>query len=362
MPNGTPLEQPLLQAIIQAVPCGIVVFDLLGRITFANSFAEQLLSFEPGQWRNTPVDSIFMEDDREIFLPNIIKLTRTQGSFSGEVLLRNRSDRKLFVHLNAHLFREGDTEFIIAAIHDICALKDLQHSSRESDRLLCLGKVVDRMAHHIRNPIAAIGGFASRLLKSGLSDEERRLYQDIIFQESSRLDSLLKSLADFTALPTPAPLQGGMDQVLARAIDLIPETLRARASAWHTPAAGDLQRLRAFMDVELMARSLANVLTNALEAGQTRLDITVQASGNDGQLKVAVIDTGMGITAENLPFVFDPLFTTKYNHVGLGLTISQRIIQEHGGSIDVESEPEQGTTVTMGIPVERRRSIRLRPL
>jgi PAS domain S-box-containing protein len=363
MPNPILLDQELLHTILESIPLGVILFEQQGQILFANSYAEKLLNFQPGEWRHQTISCMFLEEDCDIFLPNIIKLTKEKGRFEGEALLRNRQNREFFAHFSTFLYGGGPTaEIIIAAIHDIDTLKKLQRGSIESDRLRSLGKVVDQMAHHIRNPIAAIGGFAARLLRRGLSEKDRQRYQEVIFHEANRLDGLLKNLANFTTLPLPSLAQVSLHHLLDRAIHMVPQTLRTSVSAWHTPPPEELRPLTAFMDLEFMARCLANVFTNALESGNSNVAVTFRGSVRNGTLQLTVTDNGSGITPEDLPLIFDPLFTTKDGHVGLGLTISQRIIQDHAGTITVQSEVRQGTTVAMEIPQERRRPIRVRRL
>jgi PAS domain S-box-containing protein len=361
MTDPSPLDQPLLQEILQAVPHGIVLFEPDGQIIFANSFAEQLLDFQPGEWRDNSISCLFLEDDCEIFLPNIIKLTREKGKFEGEALLRSRKNQEFFAYITTLAYRDGETEIIISTIQDIGTLKTLQRESAETERVRSMAKIVDQMAHHIRNPLAAIGGFAARLLRKSLDEKDRKLYHEIIFQEANRLDNLLKNLANFTTLPLPTLAQESFELLLDRAIDKLPKRLRA-AAEWHTPPPEELRALRAFMDLEFLARCLANVITNALESGDPTVVISIQATPIDDLIQLSVTDNGSGINQADLPLVFDPLFTTKNEHVGLGLTISQRIINDHAGSISIESEVGQGTTVTMNIPRDKRRSIRVRRL
>jgi signal transduction histidine kinase len=305
---------------------------------------------------------MFLEDDCEVFLPNIIKLTREEGRFEGEALLRDRDNREFFAYITTFLYRGGAQDIIIAAIQDIGTLKTLQRELMETQRVRSMAKVVDQMAHHIRNPIAAIGGFAARLLRKGVGEKDKELYQDIIYQEASRLDKLLRNLADFTTLPFPSLAHDTFEQLLNRTLNMIPETLKAAASDWHTPSAEELGSVSAFMDVEFMARGLANVITNSLESGDPAVEITIQVTTVEEHILFSVSDNGCGIKEKDLPLVFDPLFTTKNEHVGLGLTISQRIINDHDGTIKIESTVGEGTTVIMEIPREKRRSIRVRRL
>jgi PAS domain S-box-containing protein len=362
MTDPNSLDQDLLQAILHSIPHGIVLFEPGGQIIFTNTFAEQLLGFGEGEWRDSSISCMFLEDDCEIFLPNIIKLTREKGRFEGEALLRDRKNREFFAYITTSLYRSKTQDIIIAAIQDIGTLKILQRERMETQRVRSMAKVVDQMAHHIRNPIAAIGGFAARLLRKGLEERDKKLYQDIIYQEASRLDKLLRNLADFTTLPLPSLAHDNFEQLLNRALDVIQEPLKQAASEWDTPPAEELRSLSAFMDAEFMAIGLANVITNALESGDPTVVVTIQVTAVEDRIHFSVSDNGCGIKPKDLLLVFDPLFTTKNEHVGLGLTISQRIINDHDGTIKIESTVGEGTTVTMEIPREKRRSIRVRRL
>jgi PAS domain S-box-containing protein len=362
MANLNPFNQALLQAVLQSIPHGIVLFELGGQILYANSFAEQLLGFQPGEWRASSISCLFFQKDCEIFLPNIIKLTKKNGTFEGEALLRSQKNQEFFAYITTLLYHDGEREIIISTIQDIGALKTLQREAIEANRVRSMAKVVDQMAHHIRNPIAAIGGFAARLLKKGSDEKDRKLYKEIIFQEANRLDRLLRSLADFTTLPLPTLGEENIERLLDRAMDKVPEQLRAAASKCFTPPSEELRALRAFIDLEFLAQCLANVIANALEAGDPTVVLNIQATPKDGLIQLTVSDNGIGINPADLPLVFDPLFTTKDEHVGLGLTISQRVINDHAGSIGIESKVGQGTTVTMHIPRDKRRSIRVRRL
>jgi signal transduction histidine kinase len=305
---------------------------------------------------------LFLEDDYDIFLPNIIKLTLDKGNFEGEALLRDRKDQKFFAYLTTFLYRGSHKDVIVLTIQDIGTLKTLQRESIETERVRSMAKVVDQMAHHIRNPIAAIGGFAARLLKKGLDEKNRQLYKEIIYQEASRLDNLLRNLASFTTLPLPTMAEDNFENLLKRSIDMVPEALLAAASDWQTPPSEKLRSLRAFMDVETLAKCLANIFTNGLESGDPTVVLNFHVDESAERIRFSVRDDGGGIKPENLPLVFDPLFTTKNDHVGLGLTISQRIVHDHGGTIEIDSAVGKGTTVTLEIPREKRRPIRVRRL
>ena len=140
MADPTPLDQKLLQAILQFIPHAIVLFEPDGQIMFANNFAEQLFGFQIAEWLDSSISCVFLEDDCEIFLPNIIKLTREKGRFEGEALLRNRKNQEFFAYITTFLFQRGAKDIIVANIQDIGTLKTLQHESIEAERVRSLSR------------------------------------------------------------------------------------------------------------------------------------------------------------------------------------------------------------------------------
>jgi len=122
MIKSSPLDEELLKAVLQSIPHGIVLFTPEGQILFANSFAEQLLGFRPRGWHNNEISCLFLEDDCDIFLPNIIKLTLEQDGFEGEALLRTRQNQEFFAYLTTSLYRSGESHIILCTIQDIGTL------------------------------------------------------------------------------------------------------------------------------------------------------------------------------------------------------------------------------------------------
>ncbi|MEJ2234079.1 MAG: PAS domain S-box protein [Syntrophobacterales bacterium] len=159
MTDPNTLDQGLLQAILHSIPQGIILFEPGGQIIFTNNFAEQLLGFQAGEWRDSSISCMFLEDDCEIFLPNIIKLTREEGRFEGEALLRDRKNREFFAYITTFLYRSGAQDIIIAAIQDIGTLKTLQRELMETQRVRSMAKVVDQMAHHRKLSIKKPAGW-----------------------------------------------------------------------------------------------------------------------------------------------------------------------------------------------------------
>jgi len=231
---------------------------------------------------------------------------------------------------------------------DLTALRETQEAVRRSDRLAAVGHLAAGLAHELRNPLASMSG-AVELLGRGskLTDAERRL-MEIVAREAERLNALVK---DFLAFARPADAQLEPTDVAA----LSDETLGVFR---HSPGAAGIELLRSGVtslrvkaDQAQLRQVLWNLLQNAADAmngqGHITLDVNVTRTGF---CRIAVADSGPGIPAEHLEHLFEPFFTTKAIGTGLGLAFVHRIVEAHGGRVEVQSAPGSGTTFAVILP------------
>jgi len=242
-----------------------------------------------------------------------------------------------------------------------------------------LGRVSAGMAHEIRNPLSGIGTNAQVLRRRLPPGDPGLRFVDFILAEVDRLDRLIEGLLRFARPPAPRLASHDLRDSLERALAGLGGLIEEADVAVRLVVEGDPPR--AYVDPDQMVQVLLNVLRNAVQAmpdgGELMIRLTTVerlgpvaaglgrraedrvASGPlRGFLAVEVRDTGAGIDAANLPKLFEPFYTTRAAGTGLGLSISQVILQKHGGAIHVESELGTGTTVTILIPVEKRRGPR----
>ncbi|MBI2503143.1 MAG: HAMP domain-containing protein [Candidatus Latescibacteria bacterium] len=238
--------------------------------------------------------------------------------------------------------------------------RELKHSQRQllqATKLASVGELAGGVAHQINNPAGIIlmraGRLAQEVTQRRLSGEAREDVQ-VIQRQVEKIHSIVSALVKF-ARQMPTELRPtDLNSVVRRAVALIEELARNRG----VKVILDLQELpRVAADGAQLEQVLINLVTNALDAmpaGGILTFATRQGSQVGGQPGVAlsVTDTGSGIPAEHLPRLFDPFFTTKEvgKGTGLGLSISYGIVQEHGGTIEVESEPGKGSRFTLCLP------------
>jgi two-component system, NtrC family, sensor histidine kinase HydH len=230
----------------------------------------------------------------------------------------------------------------------------LERELSRSERLSSLGQMAAGLAHEIKNPLGSIQGAAEILGDDAPAGSKQRDLYDVLRKESRRLGAVVD---DFLGFARPRPLQR-VPLDVARSIDRASTQMALDATARRIEIARDvthdLPSISA--DAEQFHQVLLNLLLNAIAASKDGGSITIGARAvtRDGHrcVAVAVKDHGPGIPADVLPRVFDPFFTTKEDGTGLGLSISHTIVRDHGGSIDIDSAPGTGTTVTVILPVE----------
>ena len=181
------------------VKTGIILTDNQGQIRFTNKLAAELFGYSSGILNGKSIETLFLPDDTQIFLSNIMKITLEDKGFEGEALLRRKDGSSLFVNLSTALYKGNSNGhgLIIFTIQDITYLKKIENEYVGSERFVGLGMMTDQISHQIRNPIVSIGGFALRLARGKVSDEEYSRYTRIIHDESRRLEYIIDRLVEF---------------------------------------------------------------------------------------------------------------------------------------------------------------------
>ncbi len=260
---------------------------------------------------------------------------------------------------------EGRLYAIVHYLKDVTAQRRLEQQLIRSDKLASLGTLVAGIAHEINNPLGIIAGYSEALLDrahepalSGVRGfEDFPEYLRTIHSEIFRCKGILKSLLEF-ARPSGGTFREIDINELIKEVLLLLKHRTARLQ--HTLSLTlnrDLPKISA--DAGSLRQLLMNLLLNAIyftpEGGSISITTGPDGAENAGWVRLDVRDTGAGISADLIDKVFDPFFTTKPvgEGTGLGLTICHRIVEEHGGTIDVESEPGKGTAFIIKLPAIR---------
>ncbi|MBI3011400.1 MAG: GAF domain-containing protein [Candidatus Omnitrophica bacterium] len=217
------------------------------------------------------------------------------------------------------------------------------------ERLAAAGQFAAGMAHEIKNPLSAIKTFTQYLPEKYADPAFRKKFFRIVQSEIDRINTIVKELSDF-AKPAPLQLQpvqvtGLVDETLSL---LSNQCLEQRVDVHNTSKKNGLV-IQA--DPQQLKQVLLNLFLNSLEAMPDggRLEVTTELANR--YLTLRISDTGCGIAPEDLRHVWDPFFTTKERGMGLGLAIVKGVVERHGGSISLCSDPRQGTTVSLALPL-----------
>ena len=280
-----------------------------------------------------------MEKYLEVLLYNVV------GGITGFLSEQERSRREQLQETAKGLeesYRQlqSQSELIIS----------IEEQLRRAERLSALGELSAILAHEIRNPLASIRGTEEILMEEGTSAASRGEFLGILVKESDRLNRVVE---DFLRMARPEPTskkECDLNEELANMVTLLTAEARAgKITLQLIPTAlpqfvGDSEKLRqAFM----------NIILNAIQASPAGGRVTVKTLLNPerGCIEIRFTDTGPGVAPEAVGEIFEPFFTTKGSGTGLGLPITKKIIESHGGSVEVESEPGSGATFKVMLPI-----------
>ncbi len=231
-------------------------------------------------------------------------------------------------------------------VRDITELKKLREKLAMSERMAALGEVAAKVAHEIRNPLVSIGGFSRRLEKK--LDGQLKEYATIITKEVHRLENILREILSFVREARLKKEYTDGVKIINDTLELFSQETKKKGITVET----DLKEsIPLNVDPNRFKEALINIVNNALQVLDSGGKLMIKTYRQDDQCVIEVQDTGPGISEKDLPYIFDPFFTTKIEGTGLGLAITHRIIEEHNGRIEVESQPGKGTTFRIYLPL-----------
>jgi len=340
--------QAFKDLIFQSAGTGLIALDREHRITAFNRAAEEIIGVTAAQ---------AIGSDWPALIAPAVPLASIEGAIDGnprtsmrhETSLRRPDGSTVPVRMTFSALRSGEGERLglISACEDLSAIRAMESRMRQADRLATLGRMAANIAHEIRNPLASLTG-AIEVLTSPLAGEDsRERLSQIVARESERLNHIIKNFLEYAR---PAPLSITTFDVAAAAEDVM-------LLLEHRTSPGSLKLIREFppsvlwpVDAQQFRQVLWNLCLNAVEAMPDGGELRVSVGLRGETLEVTVSDTGEGIAAGDVAHVFEPFFSTKEEGTGLGLALVHRVVQEHGGDIDVRSAPGLGTTFTLTLP------------
>lgn len=342
--------QAYTSLLIAKLPVGVIATDAAGRVTTWNQAIVQLTGIashtvtgkKPHEILPEALAVFFHESGEQVESQRPMKDSSVRIAFGA---------RRCELLCHPLTITDSEQQYMgkVLLISDVTEIRSLEQRMRENERLAAVGRMAGGVAHEVRNPLSSIKGLALLLKNKFPAGSKEQETADLLIQETERMNRTITEMLSFTRPTTLHLVQVDLAALLQRSLQLIKaEAVENRIAATFQvqpdllPVLGDVDRLQQVM---------MNVLLNAMQAMENGGKLTVTLGNKDNQnVELRISDTGEGIAADLLSQVFFPYFTTKQGGTGIGLAISQKIIADHGGSIELESEPGKGTTVIILLP------------
>jgi len=335
--------------VVKSLPVALITTDREQSVTFVNPEAMRLTGFAEADFLERPIERFF--PDLRAILANKDKLEKQHSELTVQML----SGKRFYLRWTIAPLRAKDGRHIgqLFIFQDVTRLVRMEAENKRKDRLATVGQLAAGIAHEIRNPLASISGSIQLLRDTVVLSEEDRRLMDIVVRET---DSLNERISDFLAYARPRKMEKA-DVDIATLLDETVQVFRHdRRAEGRQVAKGDGWPIdaRAAVDRDGLKQVLWNLLCNAAEATRPGDSIAVSLAserqeGRDWAV-VRVKDTGSGISNDDLRRITEPFFTTKEGGTGLGLATVQRIVEEHGGWLKVESKLGRGSTFSVFLP------------
>ena len=386
-------DQHLKALILESIPSGLITVDMQGRMTTFNTAAQTILGYQTQEVMGKSLETLLnVHASSAVLEGSHYFLNAASSPLSKDalqhVLLKSESQRGTLLTLDQQgqeLVLDIDIQPLcndaskqvgaLITFTDVTSVHRLEEEKRRLDRLASLGEMAANVAHEVRNPLASIKTSIQMLVDDLADDDEQDGAQEgqsrlelaqesttVMLKEVERLDSIVRDMLLFAK---PRQLHRSMCNVIALS-DHVLQLMQKRYTEAHVQihcAYEDVPVL--YVDTGQIEQVLFNLYTNALQAMPEGGELTVrcrmvervpeqknkQVAEPQRWLAFSVADTGVGISPDAIKRIFQPFFTTKAHGIGLGLPITRRLIEDHGGTLQVESQLGKGTTMTLCLPV-----------
>ena len=349
-------DKGLLETIFHAIQEGLVVLDADGLIRYANRAAEKLLGFSAEQAAGYPIARYLREIDWNLVLD--LDADEWSKLISREIEITYPEHRFLDFYVVPLTAVEVEQRGAVVILRDVTRDRESSTRTIESERLHAITLLAAGVAHEIGNPLNSLTihlQLLERELREVPAEQSASMKEllEVAQREVTRLDQIISQFLRALRPSQPALEKTDLKDVLQQTLEFLKHEIRDRDILVEVEVAEDVPH--ASLDRNQIKQAFFNIIRNAMQAMAKGGLLKISVSSNDRFVIVSFTDTGPGIPPENLGSLFEPYFTTKAEGTGLGLMIVQRIVRDHGGEIEVRSEPNKGTTFTLFLPRDERR-------
>jgi two-component system sensor histidine kinase PilS (NtrC family) len=352
--------------VVNSMYSGVLITDMTGRLVSSNNAAERILQLPLGSQHGWFAQEVFPGVDIEDVFRIVERLD--YGLNRGEVLFERNDGQKIIIGISYSPLRDehGTVHGLIINFQDITSVRTMEVEMRRAEQLAAVGRLAAAIAHEIRNPLASISGSIQLMRSELVLDDSNQRLMDIVSREIGCLNTMI---TDFLGYARPRPLEYvpvDIHKLIAGTLALLrnglPEGSTVKMLTQFSPDVSEV-----IIDPQGIRQVIWNLCLNAVEAMRNQGSLTVRTiveqlshrehwSNGTPQptirtLIIEVIDSGPGLSPEVKEKIFEPFYSTKENGTGLGLATVDRIVACHKGKIEVETQPGQGTTIRVHLPL-----------
>lgn len=337
------------------------------KIVYKNREQKKILGKLPDSFESTNLEFLHPDDTAKVkkfykgILSGKIQTVETDFRFSPSCRFKDQIDIK-WVQCHASTFNYLGKEAILLNMMDITRAKELEYLVMIKHKMASLGRVAAGIAHEIRNPLTGINSYLYTLEDlchaDTFSPDDIKMIKKIAGQiqtASNKIESVIKRVLDFSRPGTPKMAKINLNQSLSEAIKLSTATLRKNGIQIETSLADNLPEC--YGDAHLIEQVILNLINNATQimtGKDIKKMIKVTSYFEKQNIFIRVADSGPGVPMKLSERIFDPFFTTHHDGSGIGLSLAQRIIADHGGTITVGTSEWDGAEFIIELPIEKR--------
>lgn len=345
--------------VVESSPNGLLMVDEQGTIRMVNRQIDQLFGYERSELIGQPVEILVPQQmrshhagDRAEFIAH----SESRAMGKGRDLYGVRKDGQEFpLEIGLNPIRTPDGMRVLASVVDITERKHIQKQLWQAERLAELGPLASGMAHEIGTPMNVILGRAEYLLQRTADEGMKRGLTTIVTQ-IERITKVMDQLLAFARRKTPERRAVDLGEIVEDSLEMFQERIAHSCITVEKAIEANMPAVHA--DRDQLIQVLINLVMNSLHAMPEGGQLKVNLAREGSHICLGVSDTGHGMQEETRSKVFEPFFTTKDfgKGTGLGLTVVKGIVEEHGGTIAVESVVDKGTTFWIRLPLDEART------
>ncbi len=323
------------------------------RILMVNPAFEKIFGIKTSEIASQSfnIEQLIDEKSREFFkreIVNFISKRKTRTFIS--VDMRSMKGKKIEAEISLSRFRLNNAIVYQGIIHDVTRTRQLERQQERRKNLALIGEMAARIAHEIKNPLASIQTGIQLLETQVSKDSKEKSYYDRLLKEIQRVDIILKGLLSYAKQDIVVKKRTDLKSLIERFGQVIQPTMERNKIDFIIETDKELPDM--WLDEHRFEQVLWNITLNAVQASKENSQIICKVSLNGKNVQLQICDKGNGIPKEMLNKIFDPFFSTRTHGSGLGLAISKKIIEQHGGKLFISSKVNEGTIVTILLPVD----------